>query len=66
MEKFNITEPKNTRISTHYQIYFSDKHWGKPEIKRMYDLSFRVNLVYKPKTIWFWIKKLFNNSKSSK
>ena len=43
-------------------LYFSDKtrDWKNGKIVKMYDLSFRVNLVYKPKTIWFWIKKVMN------
>jgi hypothetical protein len=48
---------------THYYVkYFSESTLthNNTNILKMYDLSFRVNLVYKPKTIWFWIKKLFN------
>jgi hypothetical protein len=52
-------------ITNHYGLYFSDKTatWKNAKIDKMYDLSFRVNLVYKPKTIWFWIKKLFKKNK---
>ena len=56
---------RETHAITHYYGY--GKYFSEPtlthnntNILKMYDLSFRVNLVYKPKTIWFWIKKLFN------
>jgi len=56
-----VEYPKHI-VEKSYDLYFQDKYiMGKnTEIVRMYDLSFRVNLVYKPKTIWFWIKKLIN------
>jgi hypothetical protein len=66
MEKFNITEPKREQVETTYYTYFVSDKFTNAKINKMYDLSFRVNLVYRPKTIWFWIKKLFNNSKASK
>lgn len=36
------------------------------KILKTYDLSFRLNLVYKPKTILFWIKKFLNKNKDGK
>jgi len=60
--EYKTKKPKEINGVTHY-YYFSDKaHSSNPQITKMYDLSFRVNLVYKPKTIWFWIKKWFGIS----
>lgn len=55
-------------ITNHYGLYFSDKtaNWKNAKIDKVYDLSFRINLVYKPKTIWFWIKKLLNQCHTAK